>query len=288
MGKSARSIAIRNRRIQPVPNSIHLVDQNISTSTITRGCLHPTLGLPGLVDNCIDHSILDPPFEKHTHDKRRRIKKGKVIHRDMGFDAMDSEQRIVVASEIVRVTRGWALIFCEDTAIKTWQDALVGAGASRWVTCIWTKPNASANFTGMGPAQPCEHIVTVWCGKGKSVWNGGGKVGHYRHSIDKYNRKHHTEKPLALMEQIILDFTMPGQFIADQYMGSGHTLVACKGLGRQYIGWEIDPKPYKAAKDRLAVTRQQTVMEQMLKHRVTRKTAFGVPKKKRPKQLAFE
>ena len=278
---SRRSRSIEFARRDPAPNSIYLVKEG---SRITRGCLHPVRGLPALIDNSIDHTITDPPFETHTHEKRRRIKKKRVIHRDMGFDAMDSEQRVIVASEIVRVTRGWALIFCEDTAIKLWQDALIDSGAKRWVTCIWTKPNASANFTGMGPAQPCEHFVCVWCGGGKQTWNGGGKVGRYHYAIDKYNRKHHTEKPLELMEQIILDFTMPGQLVCDPYMGSGHTLVAAKKLGRKYIGWEIDPKPYKVADDRLRVTREQTMMEQMLTHRVARKTAFGLDKVKRVRQ----
>jgi DNA modification methylase len=34
-------------------------------------------------------------------------------------------------------------------------------------------------------------------------------------------------------------------------MGSGTTAVACKELGRHYIGFEIDPKYYQIALDRL-------------------------------------
>ena len=34
-------------------------------------------------------------------------------------------------------------------------------------------------------------------------------------------------------------------------MGSGTTAVACKELGRNYIGFEINPKYYQIAIDRL-------------------------------------
>jgi site-specific DNA-methyltransferase (adenine-specific) len=288
MGKRARSI-VRKKQRRPIPNSIYLVKKKLSTSTVTLGCLHPELGLPALADKCIDHTITDPPFEPRTHDNRTRLKGKKVIHKEMGFDPIDPAQRAAVAAEIVRVTRGWALVFCEDTAIKEWQDDLIRAGASKRITCIWTKPNGAPNHYGTGPAQPCENIVTVWCGKGKSVWNGGGKMGRYDYPIDIHSRKreHTTEKPLALMLQLILDFTMPGQLVCDPYMGSGRTLIACKQLGREYIGWEIDRKSYKLAEERLAVTCEQPIMDQMVRHRVARKTAFGEAKRNKPKQLTL-
>ncbi|MBD5086679.1 MAG: site-specific DNA-methyltransferase [Clostridiales bacterium] len=34
-------------------------------------------------------------------------------------------------------------------------------------------------------------------------------------------------------------------------MGSGTTAVACKNLGRQFIGFEVNPKWHKIAVDRL-------------------------------------
>lgn len=37
----------------------------------------------------------------------------------------------------------------------------------------------------------------------------------------------------------------------DPFMGSGTTAVACKELNRQYIGFELNPKFYEIANDRL-------------------------------------
>ena len=37
----------------------------------------------------------------------------------------------------------------------------------------------------------------------------------------------------------------------DPFIGSGTTAVACKELNRQYIGFELNPKFYQIANDRL-------------------------------------
>lgn len=42
-----------------------------------------------------------------------------------------------------------------------------------------------------------------------------------------------------------------GGVVFDSFVGSGTTCVAAKELGRQYLGFEINEKYYKIAKDRL-------------------------------------
>lgn len=42
-----------------------------------------------------------------------------------------------------------------------------------------------------------------------------------------------------------------GGVVLDPFMGSGTTAVACKELNRQYIGFELNPKFYEIANDRL-------------------------------------
>lgn len=44
---------------------------------------------------------------------------------------------------------------------------------------------------------------------------------------------------------------MGGGLIFDPFVGSGTTCVAAKELGLKYIGFEINPKYYEIAKDRL-------------------------------------
>ncbi len=70
-------------------------------------------------------------------------------------------------------------------------------------------------------------------------------------------RVHTTQKPLALMEALVRDFTDEGETVLDPFTGSGTTGVACKRLGRSFIGWERDPKYHAIAEKRIAGAREQ-------------------------------
>lgn len=68
---------------------------------------------------------------------------------------------------------------------------------------------------------------------------------------DKDKYEHPTIKPLALVKRHILHTTQPNDIVADFFMGSGTTCVACKDTERQYLGFEIEPKWFSIAQDRL-------------------------------------
>ena len=71
---------------------------------------------------------------------------------------------------------------------------------------------------------------------------------------DKDKFEHPTIKPLALVKRHLLHTTQPNDIVADFFMGSGTTCVASKDTGRHYIGFEIEPKWFKIAQDRLNCT----------------------------------
>lgn len=62
---------------------------------------------------------------------------------------------------------------------------------------------------------------------------------------------HPTQKPVALMEYLILTYTNEGETVLDNTMGSGTTGVACKNAGRDFIGIERDPGYFSIAKKRI-------------------------------------
>lgn len=62
---------------------------------------------------------------------------------------------------------------------------------------------------------------------------------------------HPTQKPVELLEYLIKTYTQSGETILDFTMGSGSTGVACKNLGRNFIGMELDDKYFQIAKDRI-------------------------------------
>ena len=55
-----------------------------------------------------------------------------------------------------------------------------------------------------------------------------------------YTGHHPTQKPVALMEDLIKTYSNPGDLVLDFTMGSGTTGVAAMNLGRRFIGIERD------------------------------------------------
>jgi len=67
----------------------------------------------------------------------------------------------------------------------------------------------------------------------------------------RYEIKHPTKKPVALMEYLIKTYTNEGETVLDFCMGSGTTFMACKNLNRNGIGIEKDPEYFEMAKERI-------------------------------------
>jgi site-specific DNA-methyltransferase (adenine-specific) len=64
---------------------------------------------------------------------------------------------------------------------------------------------------------------------------------------DQLSRLHPTQKPIRLMRWCIEQLPTQTQTILDPYMGSGTTGVAAVGMGRKFIGVEIDPGHFETA-----------------------------------------
>lgn len=62
---------------------------------------------------------------------------------------------------------------------------------------------------------------------------------------------HPTQKPLALMQYLVRTYTNPGDTVLDFTMGSGTTGVACRTLGRSFIGIEKDSAHFDTAHQRI-------------------------------------
>jgi site-specific DNA-methyltransferase (adenine-specific) len=233
-------------------------------------CLDPVSGLPS-VDK-VDHVITDPPYEEAAHTKQRRKKSKKndagrvTVMAALSFPPIAEEQREEVSAQIARITSRWAVVFCQIEAAMRWQATLVAGGMNERRIGVWLKPDGQPQYTGDRPGMGFESLV--FCHKpGRSTWNGGGKHGVYlfNKGSDGTPNVHQTQKPAALMEQLVRDFTDPGELIADPFAGSGTTGVACIRLGRRFIGWEKDERYFEIAVKRLRAAKEQVGMFSTIK-----------------------
>lgn len=229
-------------------------------------------GLSSLRDKSVDVVATDPPYSAHVHAKSMRgltvTHKGGAAdqiseRRELDFESLSQDTMEKAADEFARVARRWVLVFCDMESAHLWRGAMTSTGGLEYVrTCAWHKIGGAPQFTGDRPAVWGEAIV-VCHPKGRKRWNGGGKQGLYavptaidrdRSGLDE--RMHTTQKPVALMEDLIRDFTDPGELICDPFAGSGTTLLAATRLGRRSIGWEKDPENHAKALRRLQGEKQ--------------------------------
>lgn len=87
------------------------------------------------------------------------------------------------------------------------------------------------NFFRLGEGKKCKPNVLRY-----------GKIYH--------GSVHPTQKPVDLLEDLILTYTDKGDTVLDFTMGSGSTGVACLQTGRNFIGIELEQKYYDIAKRR--------------------------------------
>jgi site-specific DNA-methyltransferase (adenine-specific) len=65
------------------------------------------------------------------------------------------------------------------------------------------------------------------------------------------SESHPTQKPVKLLEYLILTYTQKDELVLDFTMGSGSTGVACLETGRNFIGIELDDKYFAIATERI-------------------------------------
>ena len=94
-------------------------------------------------------------------------------------------------------------------------------------------------------------------GKTKAGISGGGATTRYPRSVllfptDKQKSSlHPTQKPVALLEYLILTYTNKDDTILDNTMGSGSCGCAAGNTGRKFVGIELEDKYFSIAKNRI-------------------------------------
>lgn len=215
--------------------------------------------LPLLDEKSVDHVITDPPYEAEAHTLGRRSNgrsngTGREVNAvPLSFAAINEAERATFSSEATRVATRWVIAFCQAEAAMKWAGALSASGDAKVKRLgVWVKPDAMPQFTGDRPGMGYETIVFAHR-KGRSRWNGGGRVGVFTHNKNTPGGAHHheTQKPLPLMLELVELFTDPGDLVLDPFCGSGTTGVACVRLGRRFIGIERDATYAAVARERI-------------------------------------
>lgn len=117
---------------------------------------------------------------------------------------------------------------------------------------VWDKRNKIMGTKYMGQV---EFIIMLSKGTSRQI-NDCGVSDLLSIPIKKLKGKdgsnlHDTEKPVQLMETLIMESSNPGDTVLDPFVGIGVTLLAAIKSKRHYIGFEINEKYYNIAERRI-------------------------------------
>jgi DNA modification methylase len=137
-----------------------------------------------------------------------------------------------------------------DTAIEAY-NACVSIGAKKIVlwggnyfsnklppsSCwlVWDKRGDSGIVNTFADCELAWTNMTSPARVHKQLWNGMIREG------EKDKRVHPTQKPVALCEWGITNYTDKNASVLDLFLGSGSTLMACEKTNRKCFGMEMSP-----------------------------------------------
>lgn len=189
--------------------------------------------LPQFPDEYFDLAIVDPPYGINVN-MNIGLKKGQKKKREQ---------------------KNWD----KETPADTYFDELFRVSKNQ---IIW-----GGNYFNIPPC----HCFLIW-DKGESMygrsfsecefaWTSFDESARiFKYYPNQPNRIHPTQKPIALYEWILSRYAKKGDKIIDTHVGSASSLIACRNMGYEYIGFEKDEYYYDLANKRLEREKAQMTL----------------------------
>ena len=213
-------------------------------------------------DKSIDLIITDPPYEFGVGDICKYLN-GATFADEIMENNINKGIDYSILNEFVRVLKKInCYIWCNKEQIFDYLQFFTKEHNCNFEIIVWGKTNPPPLLSGHF-LKDKEYCLCFWETGVKMNFNYDiGKTIYYTplNQLDKNQYLHPTIKPLNIIENLVKISSREGDVILDPFVGSGTTCVAAKRLGRKYIGFEINEKYYKIAKDRLQGWNQKNEM----------------------------
>lgn len=209
-----------------------------------------------LADVECDALITDPPYSERTHQAQccDIVAQAKGFS-ELGYKSFSPADAAALVHGFKGRVRGWWVIFSDHELQRTYEEALASIGLYVFAPLPQVTYGRSPRLAGDGPASWTTWITVARPRNRKFLdlrW--GSLPGAYLDS--KSQRKPGNvvigAKQLHTMEALVRDYSKPGDLICDPCAGGATTALAAIGLGRRFVGAEIDPDTHAKAMKRLS------------------------------------
>lgn len=197
----------------------------------------------------LDLVVTDPAYE--SLEKHRaigtttRLKHSKASSNDW-FSVFPNARFGELFAEAFRALKRntHLYLFCDAETMFVAKPEAERAGFRFWKPLVWDKQTI-----GMGYHYRARYEFILFFEKGKRRLNDLGIADVI--PVPRVHRGYPAEKPPAVSEVLIKQSTMPGEIVADPFMGSGSVGVAALRCGRRFRGTDLNPEAVRLSAERM-------------------------------------
>lgn len=214
--------------------------------------------------------VSDPPFNIGYHYETYNDKKNEQEYYEWLADIFGTHKQVIIH-------------YAESLYKHAFQIGMFPEKVISWVYNSNTaKQHRDIAFFGVNPdfrkvgqpyKNPTDKRIAKRIAEGKTArlydwWN----INQVK-NVSKDKTAHPCQMPLEVMEKII-GILPDDAIIIDPFMGSGTTALACKNLGRKFIGIEMDKEYFDIASERvsqivqIANKDEDDIMQELLKQKL--------------------
>lgn len=216
-------------------------------------CMDCLEGLKKIPDKSVDLIVTDPPYGINFIPQRTASKER------LGENPIENDEKLgkewvvwfmPICKEIFRTLKdgGVAYFFSGFNPYYYYYSCLLECGFEIKANIIWVKNNFGIGYHFR---RQYEQVLVGFKGKVQVPKKAMSDV-IFEKKVNGIALLHSCQKPEKLIQVLTKQYSIEGDIILDPFMGSGTTAVACKQLGRKFIGFEISPEYCKIAEKRLA------------------------------------
>lgn len=216
--------------------------------------------LKTIASNSVDLVLIDPPYEV---SRDTNFQAGKETGKDtdrfrVSMDFGDWDNNFTGLDEVIkecyRVLKkgGTFICFYDLWKITTLKEYMELAKFKQFRFIEWIKTNPVPLNSKTNYLTNSREIALVGVKGGNPTFNSEYDNGIYKYPIchDK-GRFHPTQKPLALISELIEKHSGKGDLVLDCFYGSGTTAVAAAKTGRRFVGCEISKEYFEKSEKRI-------------------------------------
>lgn len=204
-----------------------------------------------LADVTCDALICDPPYGARTHQAAPGEREDGYSSNGStpAYSAWTAEDVAAFVASWSPRCRGWMLALTSHDLIPAWELAYEAAGRQAFapVACVAT----GSTFRQLADGPSSWTVYAMVARPRAKEWIGsGGLPGAYTGSRSS-EAGGGRGKPLWMVSAFVRDYSKPGDLVCDPVAGWGTTAAAAIGLGRRFVGAEMDPAAHAEALRRL-------------------------------------